>query len=160
MKLALVAALLAQLASQNPEKVETKKLDIVGELNDKPGAEIVVYRGNPEKPDVKGHYHTTLKPGEKWNNVFIYEALSRPEAPYTELTINGHLMYARLIRGFQWQGPYIEHMCITDLTDDGIPDVLMVSPDHKNGKVINYDVDKDQYRLLKLVVVPDEAKKL
>lgn len=41
MKTALVAALLGQLASQSPERVETKKLDFIGELNGKPGAEIV-----------------------------------------------------------------------------------------------------------------------
>ena len=112
MKIALVAALLGQLAAQSPERIETKKLDIVGELNGKPGAEIVMYRGRPEKPGIDGHYDMTLGPGEKHNNVLVYEALSGPEAPYTELTINGHLMYARLIRGFQWQGTAIERMCI------------------------------------------------
>jgi len=50
-------------------------------------------------------------------------------------------------------------MCFTDLTDDGVPDVLLVSPGHRNGKVISYDANKHQYRMLKLVVVPDEAKK-
>ena len=112
MKIALVAALLGQLAAQSPERIETKKLDIVGEFNGKPGAEIVMYRGRPEKPGIDGHYDMTLGPGEKHNNVLVYEALSGPEAPYTELTINGHLMYARLIRGFQWQGTAIERMCI------------------------------------------------
>ncbi|MEK6887355.1 MAG: hypothetical protein AABX14_00240 [Candidatus Aenigmatarchaeota archaeon] len=159
MKIALVASLLGQPASQSPERIETKKLDIVGELNGKPGAEIVMYRGGPEKPDIDGHYHMTLGPGEKHNTVTIYEVLDMPEAPYTELTTNGHLMYARLIRGFQWQEPYIEHMCFTDLTDDGVPDVLLVSPGHRNGKVISYDTNKGQYKMLKLVVVPDEAKK-
>ncbi|MFA4819649.1 MAG: hypothetical protein WC613_01680 [Candidatus Aenigmatarchaeota archaeon] len=104
MKLALVAALLGQLASQSPERLETKKIDIVGELDGKLDAEIVMYRGNLDKPDASGHFHATLQPGEKWNNVLIYEALSGPEAPYTELTINGHLMYARFIRDFNGRG--------------------------------------------------------
>ena len=159
MKLGPIAMLLVQLTTQSPEIVETKKLDIVGELNGKPGAEIVMYRGGPEKPDIDDHYDMTLRPGEKYNTVTIYKVLDGPEAPYTELTISGHLMYARLIRGFQWQGPYIEHMCFTDLTEDGVPDVLLVSPGHRNGKVISYDTDKGQYRMLKLVVVPDEVKK-
>lgn len=149
MKIGPVAVLLAMLAvpadAQRRYNLQTVEHTLMGELDEKPGTELVHYKGCSDRPDISGHFSAGVKPGQLWNTVTVYQILDKPETPYTEFAIKGNTVYARRIHGFTWQGPKIERMRIGTLEEmhDGRPEekpaLLMAEPGWKIVYFVKYN---------------------